>query len=82
MKSGEIRSAIAGMDAATAKHDLQRRLDDLYQELFNLRFQWSTRQLKDSGRLTRVKRDIARIKTLLRERELSAELAGTGEEAK
>ena len=72
MKSGEIRSAIAGMDAAAAQRDLQRRLDDLYQELFNLRFQWSTRQLKDSGRLTKVKRDIARLKTIKREKELDA----------
>jgi large subunit ribosomal protein L29 len=72
MKSGEIRSAIAGMDAATVRRDLQRRLDDLYQELFNLRFQWSTRQLKDSGRLTKVKRNIARLKTIMREKELDA----------
>jgi large subunit ribosomal protein L29 len=72
MKSGEIRSAIAGMDAETVRRDLQRRVDDLYQELFNLRFQWSTRQLKNSNRLTQVKRDIARMKTIMREKELEA----------
>lgn len=73
MKAGEIRSSIAGMDPATAIRELQRRLDSLYQELFNLRFQWTTRQLKNVARITQVKRDIARVKTIIREKELELE---------
>ena len=48
------------------------KLDAAYQELFNLRFQMSTGQMKNTTRLTQVKRDIARLKTILRERELEA----------
>ena len=48
------------------------KLDAAYQELFNLRFQMSTGQMKNTARLTQVKRDIARLKTILRERELEA----------
>jgi large subunit ribosomal protein L29 len=48
--------------------ELQRRLDETYQELFNLRFQLATRQLADTSRIRQVKRDIARLHTLLRER--------------
>ena len=42
------------------------KLDTAYQELFNLRFQMSTGQMKNTTRLTLVKRDIARLKTILR----------------
>lgn len=52
---------------------LQKQLDDLYQELFNLRFQRAAKQLKNINRLTEVKRDIARVKTILRERQLAQE---------
>jgi len=69
----EIRSAIAGLDLPAAREDLERRLDDLYQELFNLRFQWETRQLKNSQRMTQVRHDIARVKTVMREKELELE---------
>ncbi len=47
---------------------LQKQLDDLYQELFNLRFQRAAGQLPNFNRLTQVKREIARVKTVLRER--------------
>lgn len=50
--------------------DLKRRLDETYRELFNLRFQQATRQLTKTSEIRRVKRDIARIRTVLREREL------------
>jgi len=50
--------------------DLVQRLDDAHEELFNLRFQFSTGQLENFNRLTEVKRDIARLKTIMREREL------------
>jgi large subunit ribosomal protein L29 len=56
---------------AMATEEIQHKLDDTHEELFNLRFQWSTRQLKDPNRLTQVRRDIARLKTILRERELA-----------
>ena len=54
-----------------ATEEIQSKLDETHEELFNLRFQWSTRQLKDTNRLTQVKRDIARLNTILRERELA-----------
>ena len=49
---------------------LQAKLVDAKQELFNLRFQSATGQLESHGRLRAVKRDIARIYTVMREREL------------
>jgi large subunit ribosomal protein L29 len=54
------------------------------EELFNLRFQSATGQLDNHGRLKAVKRDIARIYTVLRERELGirAEVIAPVEEAK
>jgi large subunit ribosomal protein L29 len=48
-------------------------LDDAYQELFNLRFQKTTGQLANTARVGEVRKDIARIKTVQRERELAAE---------
>lgn len=48
--------------------ELQHRLNDTYQELFNLRFQLATKQLSDTSRIKQVKRDVARLKTLLQER--------------
>jgi len=66
MQAQEMRSWTA--------EDLQRRLDEAYQELFTLRRQLALGRLEDHNRITVVKRDVARIKTLLRERELSAEL--------
>ena len=50
--------------------ELQRRLLETRQELFNLRFQSATGQLESHGRLRAVKTDIARIYTVMREREL------------
>ncbi len=50
--------------------ELVQRLNDVYEEWFNLRFQFSTGQLENFNRLTEVKRDIARLKTIVREREL------------
>jgi large subunit ribosomal protein L29 len=55
------------------------RLSDTRRELFNLRFQYATGQLDNSARLGQVRRDIARINTVLRERELAAAEAGPGE---
>ena len=52
--------------------DLRQRMADLQEELFNLRFQYATRQLTNHARMRDVRRDVARINTLLRERELQA----------
>jgi len=54
-----------------ATEEIRRKLDETHEELFNLRFQWSTRQMKDTNRLIQVRRDVARLKTILRERELA-----------
>lgn len=50
--------------------DLEKRLSDLKEELFNLRFQMTTGQLDNVMRLRDVKRSIARVKTVQRQREL------------
>jgi large subunit ribosomal protein L29 len=50
--------------------DLEARLREAKEELFNLRFQAATGQLESHGRLRSVKKDIARIYTVVREREL------------
>jgi large subunit ribosomal protein L29 len=59
--------------------DLESRLREAKEELFNLRFQSATGQLESHGRLRTVKRDIARIYTVVRERELGIRQA-PGEE--
>ena len=48
--------------------ELQSRDRELTQELFNLRFQLHTGRLENSARLSSVKKDIARVKTILREK--------------
>jgi large subunit ribosomal protein L29 len=52
--------------------ELETRLREAKAELFNLRFQHVTGQLDNSARLGQVRRDIARIKTMLREHEIAA----------
>ena len=53
--------------------DLQSRLQETRRELFNLRQQWFTGSLQDQNRLNAVRRDIARMLTILREREIAGE---------
>jgi large subunit ribosomal protein L29 len=55
----------------TAKQ-LADRLDDAKAELFNLRFQLATNQLDNTARLTHVKKDVARILTVMRQQEIEA----------
>ena len=55
----------------TAKQ-LTERLDDAKAELFNLRFQLATNQLDNTARLTHVKKDVARILTVMRQQEIDA----------
>ena len=52
---------------------LVQKLKEAKEELFNLRFQAATGQLENHGRLKAVRKDIARIYTLMRERELGIE---------
>ena len=65
MKAHELRPLTAS--------ELYTRLDEGYQELFNLRFQRATGQMTNTARKGQVRRDIARVKTILRELELMAE---------
>jgi large subunit ribosomal protein L29 len=71
-----MRMAVGSKDlnienlAALDKDSLGEALRKAKEELFNLRFQAATGQLENNGRLKAVKRDIARIYTVLREREL------------
>jgi large subunit ribosomal protein L29 len=51
--------------------DIKTKLEEAYEELFNLRFQKSVGQVKDPNRVTALKRDIARMKTILTERKLA-----------
>jgi len=64
MKASELR----GMASA----ELATKLDESYQELFNLRFQRATGKLTNTARVGQVRKDIARMKTILRERELAS----------
>jgi large subunit ribosomal protein L29 len=62
--------------------DLEAKLREAKEELFNLRFQAATGQLESHGRLKAVKKDISRIYTVVRERELGIRTApGTKENA-
>ena len=62
MKAREIREL--------STDELNLRLDSLKEELFNLRFQVATGQLDNPMRVRQVRKDIARVKTVLRQREL------------
>ncbi len=64
MKINEIR------DMST--EELQVKLADLKKELFNLRFQHATNQLDNPQRIALTKKDIAKVSTVIREKELEA----------
>ena len=64
MKASEIKEM--------SVDELNEKLSNLKEELFNLRFQLAINQLDNTARLKAVKKDIARIKTTLREAELAA----------
>lgn len=64
MKAAEIRN-LSG-------EDLRAKLKEARAELFNLRFQMATGQLDNTARIKQVKKDIARIQTEMRDRELKA----------
>ena len=67
-KAAELRDA--------DETELENRLAEAKQEMFNLRFQIVTGQLDNSARIRLVRRDIARILTVLREKEIEAAEAG------
>lgn len=64
MKASEMRNL--------SNAELQKRLKDLKVELFNLRFQLAINQLENPMRIRAVKKDIARVQTILRQNELNA----------
>ena len=63
MKAYEIRNM--------SDQEIQSKLEEAYEELFNLRFQYAIGQAKDSNQVNRLKRDIARMRTVLSERKLA-----------
>ena len=63
MRASEIREL--------SEVELNEKLSDLKAELFNLRFQHAINQLDNPMRLVQVKKDIARVKTVLRQRQLA-----------
>ena len=63
MKAKELRDLTS--------EELMNRLNDFKSELFSLRFQLATGQLENTARIKMVKKDIARVKTILAERKLN-----------
>ena len=63
MKISEIKTLSA--------NDLNTKLKDLKSEIFNLRFQLAINQLENPMRIRAVKKDIARVQTVIREKEIS-----------
>lgn len=63
MKANEIRNF--------STDDIKVKINELKEELFNLRFQLATGQLENTARIKQVKKTIAPMKTIIRERELS-----------
>ena len=53
--------------------EIRNRLDDAYAEMFSLRFQFSTGQMQNSARLGQMRKEIARLNTILRAKELQGE---------
>ena len=65
MKASELRQM--------SVEELSAKLAELKEELFNLRFQLATGQLENTARIREVRKAIARMKTVIREREISAQ---------
>ena len=66
MKVNELKKELKGLSTA----ELVEKENELKQELFNLRFQLATGQLEGTARISEVRKQIARIKTALRQEEL------------
>ena len=69
MKPSEIRELSVA--------EIEQRVTETNEELFNLRFQNATGQLENYRRLRQLRRDIARLKTILREHELAGQDSGS-----
>lgn len=67
MKASELRGQ--------SREDLLQELERMKQELFDMRFQWQADESPDTSRKKGIRKDIARVKTVLREMELSEEEA-------
>jgi large subunit ribosomal protein L29 len=65
MKASEAR--------ALSVEELREALETARENLFNLRFQWATAQIRDHNLLKAARRDVARLATILREREQNSE---------
>ena len=65
MKANEVRKM--------SGEELQTKLQDLKKDLFQLRLQHATNQLENPVRINEVKRDIARVKTIIREQQLAGQ---------
>lgn len=63
MKAQDIREM--------SEEELQRKAQDLKEEFFNLKFQHATGQLENTQRLPQVRKDLARVKTILREKNMA-----------
>ena len=63
MKANEVRKMSVS--------ELEAKLSELKKDLFNLRLQHATNQLENPVKIAQVKRDIARVKTIIREQELA-----------
>lgn len=72
MKAEELREL--------TDQELEDKDEELRRELFNLRFQLATAQIENPMRLRAVRKDIARVKTIMRERRSSASRAGDSRE--
>ena len=71
MKPYEIRQL--------SESELEERVEELEEEIYNLRFQKATRQASDTKRISALRRDIARIHTILREHQLGIRSLSTVE---
>jgi len=69
MKASEAR--------AMSIEELHKALQTARENLFNLRFQWATAQIRDHNLLKAARQDIARLETVLREREQSADVSAS-----
>ena len=65
MKANEVRKLSSA--------DLEKKLTELKEDLFQLRLQHATNQLENPVRINEVKRDIARVKTIIREQQLAGQ---------
>jgi len=68
MRPSEIRNL--------SQAEMGRHLDEAHQEMFNLRFQYAAGQLKNTARLGQVRREIAKLRSIMRERDLAAAQEG------